>query len=143
MQLTWQGFVVLGIIAYVALSSVLHGRAERTDVAALAALGPCGVATAYSEWRVAFETALDHEDAIDGAALRSFRSRSGAFERAARAIRHELVDRLPGAERGMLDALIAMTGNDAARSAPLRSPETFVDRWFDACPVQAHALLGQ
>lgn len=137
MRLTWQGYGVLALIVYFVVSSAWSARGERAEAAALAARDPCGVAHEYTVWRLGFERSLGDATTIEGATLRTFRSRSSVFERAASAIRAQRADVTPGDARSMLDELVALTASDASRDTASRSPEAFVDAFFDACPAQA------
>jgi hypothetical protein len=143
MRLTWQGYALLALIAYFVASSAWSAQGERTRVAELGALDACAVAHEYTLWRLAFERSLGDATRIEGAALRAFRSRSGVFERAAKAVRARTSEAPSADAQRMLDALVLLTASDASRDTASRSPEAFVDAFFDACPAQAFVAWSQ
>jgi hypothetical protein len=134
---------VLALIVYFVVSSAWSDHGERAEVAELGALDACGIAHEYAVWRLAFERSLGDATTIEGGTLRTFRSRSGVFERAAKAVRDERAPETGVEGRRMLDTLVLLATSDASRDTASRSPESFVDAFFDACPLQAFVAWSQ
>ena len=143
MRLTWQGFAVLALIIYFVVSSAWSAHGERAEVAELGGLDACGIAHEYAMWRLTFERSLGDATTIEGGTLRTFRSRSSVFERAAKTVRDARAPETGVDARRMLDALVLLATSDASRDSASRSPESFADAFFDACPLQAFAAWSR
>jgi hypothetical protein len=143
MRLTWQGIVLLAVIAYSVGSGMIGDRRAQAEAADLASTGACGVASTYVEWRLAFEDGMGDADVIKGEPLRTYRARSSMFAQAARSVGPGHGQGLPRAEARLMEVLARMAETDADRSTRTASaPEAFLEQFVEACPLQALAVFS-
>jgi hypothetical protein len=137
MSLTWQGYVVLALVAGAILSSVANGRREDAEAHRLAALGPCGLAASYVEWSLSFERVLGDAPTIQGESLKTFVNENALYLKAAGLAKQ-------AQDTEVLRRLEAVVRHDSdSRNDAVADVRPFYQSFFDGCPKHAEAIVAR
>jgi len=134
MSLTWQGKLIVVVVAAAMGASVFSDRAAREEVHALASLTPCGLAHHYVDWRFEFERGLNGATSIEGRQLTAFVNRNAQYAKAAQEV-------MLAPNASVTRALWTLANFDSDRkNSRFADMDPFLDAFFETCFNEAMAF---